>query len=402
MAGTVVVGAGLAAAHVVATLREHGYADPVTLVGEEADRPYERPPLSKAYLQGSSARDEVFVHAEGWYADHGVDTRFGTAATAVDRDARTVDLADGSVLAYDHLVLATGSSPRTLDVPGAGLDGVHTLRRLGDSDVLREELAARSRLVVVGGGWIGLEVAAAARLAGLDVTVLEHAEQPLLRVLGPELGAFFADLHREHGVDVRTGVGVEGYEGSAGRVTGVRVGGGVLPADVVLVGVGAAPNIGLATRAGLATDPAGGVAVDEHLRTADPAVLAAGDVAQAYNTALGHSLRVEHWDNAIRQGALAARTILGQDAVHDWQPYFYTDQYDLGMEYVGYAGSDDSVVVRGDRGTRELVAFWLRDGRVRAAMNVNVWDVNDQLRALVGRRIEPARLADGDVPLDAL
>lgn len=402
MAGTVVVGAGLAAAHVVATLREQGYAEPVTLVGDEVDRPYERPPLSKSYLQGASPRDQVFVHEADWYADHGIETRFGAAVTAVDRAARTVQLADGTALAYDHLVLATGSSPRTLDVPGAGLAGVHTLRRLADSDALREELATRSRLVVAGGGWIGLEVAAAARLAGLDVTVLEYAAQPLLRVLGPELGAFFADLHREHGVDLRTGVGVEAFEGSAGRVTGVRAAGEVVPADVVLVGVGAAPNVGLAARAGLATDPAGGIPVDEHLRTADPAVLAAGDVAQAHNTALGHSLRVEHWDNAIRQGALAARSILGQDAVHDWQPYFYTDQYDLGMEYVGYADSDDSVVIRGDRGTREIVAFWLRDGCVRAAMNVNVWDVNDQLRALVGRHIEPARLADEDVPLDAL
>lgn len=402
MAGTVVVGAGLAAAHVVATLREQGYAEPVTLVGDEVDRPYERPPLSKSYLQGASPREEVFVHTAGWYADHGVETRFGTAATAVDRSARTVALADGTTLGYDHLVIATGSSPRTLDVPGAGLDGVHTLRRLADSDVLRAELAARSRLVVAGGGWIGLEVAAAARLAGLEVTVLEYAAQPLLRVLGPELGAFFADLHRERGVDVRTGVGVEAFEGSAGRVTGVRVGGEVVPADVVLVGVGAAPNVGLAVAAGLAADAAAGIAVDEHLRTADPSVLAAGDVAHAHNTALGHSLRVEHWDNAIRQGGLAARTILGQDAVHDWQPYFYTDQYDLGMEYVGYADADDSVVVRGDKASRELIAFWLRDGRVRAAMNVNVWDVNDQLRALVGRRIEPARLSSEDVALDAL
>ena len=402
MAGTVVVGAGLAAAHVVATLRELGYAEPVTLVGEEIDRPYERPPLSKAYLQGTTPREEVFVHPDGWYADHGIETRFGTAATQVDRGARTVALTDGTALAYDHLVIATGSSPRTLDVPGAGLGGVHTLRRLGDSDALRDELAARSRLVVAGGGWIGLEVAAAARLAGLQVTVLEYAAQPLLRVLGPELGAFFADLHREHGVDVRTGVGVEGFEGSAGRVTGVRVGGEVVPADLVLVGVGAAPNIGLAAASGLAADPARGVTVDERLRTADPAVLAAGDVAYAYNTALGHSLRVEHWDNAIRQGALAARSILGQDAVHDWQPYFYTDQYDLGMEYVGHADADDSVVLRGDLRAREVIAFWLRDGRVRAAMNVNVWDVNEQLRALVGRQIEPARLAAQDVPLDAL
>ena len=297
MAGTVVVGAGLAAAHVVATLREAGYADPVTLVGEEVDRPYERPPLSKAYLQGSAPRDDVFVHADGWYADHGVETRFGTAATAVDRAARTVALADGTTLGYDHLVIATGSSPRTLDVPGAGLDGVHTLRRLGDSDVLRDELATRSRLVVAGGGWIGLEVAAAARLAGLDVTVLEYAAQPLLRVLGPELGAFFADLHREHGVDVRTGVGVEAFEGSAGRVTGVRVGGEVVPADVVLVGVGAAPNIGLAARG----RPRGGPRRRHHRRRA-PA-----DRRSRGARGGGRRPRVQH-----RARAQPARRALGQ------------------------------------------------------------------------------------------
>jgi len=401
MAGTVVVGAGLAAAHVVATLREEGDDRPITLVGDEPDRPYERPPLSKGYLHGDTARDEVFVHAPGWYAEHGVETRFATTATAVDRAARTVTLSDGDVLGYDHLVLATGSSPRTVDVPGADLDGVRTLRRLPDSDALRDDLAARARLVIVGGGWIGLEVAAAARSAGCEVTVLEYAAQPLLRVLGPQLAAYFAALHRAHGVDLRTGVGVQGFEGADGRVTGVRVGGALVPADVVLVGVGAAPNVGLAVAAGLAAD-ARGIAVDEHLRTADPAVLAAGDVALAHNTALGHSLRVEHWDNAIRQGSLAARSILGQDAVHDWQPYFYTDQYDLGMEYVGYADADDAVVVRGDPAGTELIVFWLRDGAVRAAMNVNVWDVNDQLRALVGRRIDAALLADETVPLGEL
>ncbi|WP_028049182.1 NAD(P)/FAD-dependent oxidoreductase [Cellulomonas sp. URHD0024] len=401
MAGTVVIGAGLAAAHVVSTLREEGDDRPVTLVGDEIDRPYERPPLSKGYLQGTAERDSVFVHSPDWYADHDVTTRFGTTATLVDRAARTVALSDGTELGYDHLVLATGSSPRFLDIPGARLAGVHTLRRLADSDELRDELAHRQRLVVVGGGWIGLEVTAAARLAGLEVTVLEYAALPLLRVLGPELATHFAELHRAHGVDLRTGVGVDGFDGSAGRVTGVRVGGEVVPADVVLVGVGAAPNVALANAAGLAAD-ARGVLVDAQLRTADPAVLAAGDVANAHNTALGHSLRVEHWDNAIRQGALAARSILGRPDVYDWQPYFYTDQYDLGMEYVGYADADDPVVIRGDRAGGEFVAFWLRDGRVRAAMNVNVWDVNDQLRALVGREIDPSRLADESVPLEEL
>ncbi len=401
MSGTVVVGAGLAAAHVVQTLRDEGDTGPITLVGEEPDRPYERPPLSKGYLQGASPRGDVFVHDVGWYDDHDVTTRFGTVAVALDRAARTVTLSDGDTLSYDHVVLATGSRPRTLDVPGARLDGVRTLRTLADSDALRADLVAGRRLVVVGGGWIGLEVAAAARLAGLDVTVLEYAAQPLLRVLGPQVAAFFADLHRRHGVDLRTGVGVEGFEGTSGRVIGVRAGGTVIPADLVLVGVGAAPNVALARTAGLAADDRG-VAVDEHLRTADPAVLAAGDVALAHHATLGHALRVEHWDNAIRQGDLAARSVLGRPDVYDWQPYFYTDQYDLGMEYVGHADSDDEVVVRGDLAGGEVVVFWLRDGRVRAAMNVNVWDVNDQLRALVGRTIEHGRLADPAIPLEEL
>lgn len=401
MSGTVVVGAALAAAHVVATLREEGDDRPITLVGDEPNRPYERPPLSKGYLQGTTPRDEVFVHEPGWYAENDVTTFFGTAALHLDRDRREVTLSGGGSLRYDHLVLATGSSPRTLDVPGADLDGIHTLRRLPDSDVLRDVLATPQRLVVVGGGWIGLEVAAAARQAGLDVTVLVRAEQPLLRVLGPQLAGMFAALHREHGVDLRTGVGVEGFAGTGGQVTGVRVGGELVPADVVLVGVGAGPNVALASAAGLATD-SHGIAVDERLRTADPAVLAAGDVANAHSTALGRRVRVDHWDNAIRQGALAARSILGRPDTYDWQPYFFTDQYDLGMEYVGHADADDPVVVRGDVASRELIAFWLRDGRVRAAMNVNVWDVNDQLRALVGREVDPARLADAHVPLAEL
>ena len=314
MAGTVVVGAGLAAAHVVATLRADGVRRPGGPRRGGA-RPTVRAPaaVQGRTSRGRRPRDDVFVHEPGWYADHDVDhpVRHGRDRRSTGQRARWA-LADGSALGYDHLVLATGSSPRTLDVPGSELDGVHTLRRLGDSDVLRDELAARSRLVVVGGGWIGLEVAAAAR------TRRARRHRPRVRRAAAAAGArprAGCVLRRPctgtHGVDVRTGVGVEGFEGSAGRVTGVRAGGELVPADVVLVGVGAAPNVGLAVRAGLAAHAAGGIAVDEHLRTADPAVLAAGDVANAYNTALGHRLRVEHWDNAIRQGALAARSILG-------------------------------------------------------------------------------------------
>lgn len=399
--GVVVVGGGLAGAKVVQTLREEGYAGAVTLVGEEADRPYERPPLSKEYLQGRKPIEKAFVHPEGWYAEHGVDLRLGQPVVAIDRQGRELTLAAGERIPYAHLVLATGAAPRTLPLPGADLRGVHTLRRIADSDALRKAFAQDGHLVVIGGGWIGLEVAAAARLAGLDVTVLEAGPQPLLRVLGEQMAVYFADLHRRNGVHLRTGAAVTRIVGEDGRVTGVEVDGRVLPADVVVVGVGAAPVAALAEDAGLEVD--NGILVDARLRTADPAVLAVGDVANATNTALGRRVRVEHWDNARRQGKLAAKVIVGRPDSYDWQPYFYTDQFDLGMEYVGLGSAEDGVVVRGDTESGEFIAFWRdRDGRVTAAMNVNTWDVNDDLRAVVGRRVEAARLTDPDTALSEL
>jgi 3-phenylpropionate/trans-cinnamate dioxygenase ferredoxin reductase subunit len=398
--GCVVVGAGLAAAHVVGTLREEGYDRPVTLVGNEGQRPYERPPLSKGYLQGKSEAEEAFVHDEAWYADHDVETRLDDPAASLDRDAHEVLLASGRRLPYAHVVLATGARPRVPDLPGADLDGVRYLRTFPDSNALRDGLGRDRRWVVVGGGWIGLEVAAAAREAGRDVTVLEQAELPLRNVLGEQMGGHFARLHRDHGVDLRTGVTVRGIEQSGGAVTGVRTDDEVLPADLVLMAVGVVPNAELAADAGLAVD--NGVVVDERLRTEDPAVLAAGDVANALNTTLGARLRVEHWDNAIRQGRLAAWTVLGRDEAYDWQPYFFTDQYDLGMEYVGRGGPDDDVVVRGDLAGGEFVAFWVADGTVTAAMNVNIWDVSDDLRAVLGRSVPAERLRDTGVPLSEL
>jgi 3-phenylpropionate/trans-cinnamate dioxygenase ferredoxin reductase subunit len=398
--GCVVVGAGLASANVVQTLREDGYDRPVTLVGNEGERPYERPPLSKSYLQGSTEAAEAYVHDEQWYADHDVDLRLDDAAVSLDRQGAAVVLASGERLPYAHAVLATGARPRVPGLPGADLDGVRYLRTLRDSTALRDRLGQDGRWVVVGGGWIGLEVAAAARQAGRDVTVLEQAQLPLLGVLGEAVGRHFADLHRSHGVDLRTGVSVTGIEGSGGTVTGVRTDEGTIAADLVLVAVGVVPNADLATAAGLAVD--NGVLVDQRLRTEDPAVLAAGDLANAVNTSLGDRLRVEHWDNAIRQGRLAARSVLGREDAYDWQPYFYTDQFDLGMEYVGRNGRDDEVVVRGDQDRGEFIAFWTADGVVTAAMNVNIWDVNDDLRAVVGRSVPAERLRDPDVALGEL
>ncbi|HET7683769.1 MAG TPA: FAD-dependent oxidoreductase [Marmoricola sp.] len=393
--GLVVVGAGLAAANVVTTIREAGDSRPITLVGDEGERPYERPALSKEVLLGKAEADSVYVHDEQWYADQRVDTHLDDAAVGFDPVNRTVRLQSGESLHYADLVLATGARPRMLPLDGIGLAGVHTLRRIADSLALRSAFTEGTRVVVIGAGWIGLEVAAAARQSGADVTVLEYAEVPLRAAMGDQLGSYFADLHRRNGVDLRLGIGVEGIEGD-GSVTGVRAGGEVFPADLVVVGVGAVPNTELAEHAGLAVD--NGIVVDAQLR-AQEGVYAVGDVANAFNTALDTRLRVEHWDNAIKQGKLAGRVLLGEEASYDWLPYFYTDQFDLGMEYVGRGSADDDVVIRGSLDSGEFIAFWLRDGVVTAGMNVNVWDVNKDLRALVGSRVAPQRLADESVAL---
>jgi 3-phenylpropionate/trans-cinnamate dioxygenase ferredoxin reductase subunit len=403
----VIVGASLAGAIAAQVLREEGFGGRIALVGAEPDRPYERPPLSKGYLLGTSPREEVFVHPAGWYAEHDVDLRLGTRVSSLDRTNRQVVLGDGEVLGYDRLLLATGSEPRRLEVPGAELDGVIYLRTLEDSDRIRAALTTASHVVIIGAGWIGLETAAAVRAAGLDVTVLEAAELPLLRVLGPEVARVFAGLHHEHGVDLRFGVQITRLVGPAegGSVTGVELGDGiVVPADLVLVGVGIVPAVGLAAAAGL--EVANGVRVDAQLRTADPAIFAAGDVANADHPTLHRPIRVEHWENARRQGALAARSMLGQDVVFDRLPYFFSDQYDVGMEYVGYVapGEYDEVVLRGDVAGRAFQAFWLAGGRVLAGMNVNVWDVVPDVEALIarGREVDAGRLADPTVPLAAI
>lgn len=393
-AGVVVVGGGLTGATVATTLRDEGYDGPVTIVGAEAHAPYERPLLSKGYLLGDKLREDAFVHPREWYPEHDVELRTRATVTALERDTRpdgaagAVVLDDGTRLPYDHVVLATGARPRRLRVPGADLPGVRYLRRLEDADRLLAAFGERPRVAVVGGGWIGLETAAAARAAGLDVTVLEAGPVPLSRVLGPQMAEVFARLHREHGVDLRTGVQVTALEADVhGRVGGVRLAdGSFVPAGLVVVGVGVEPEVGLAEAAGL--EVRDGVVVDEHLQTADPRVLAAGDVALARRPALGRHLRVEHWANAGRHGALAAHTILGTGATDDRLPYFFTDQYDLGMEYVGHAeptgeGVAAEVVVRGDLAAREFIAFWVRDGRVVAGMNVNVWDVTEDIEALI-------------------
>jgi 3-phenylpropionate/trans-cinnamate dioxygenase ferredoxin reductase subunit len=400
-----IVGASLAGAKAAETLRAEGFTGRVILLGEEPELPYERPPLSKGYLLGTEDRDKAFVHERAWYDEQGIELRPGLRAESLDPAGHTVTVATGEQLAYDKLLLATGSVVRRLQVPGAELDGVHYLRRVEQADTLRDLLVEGARLVVIGAGWIGLEVTAAARTHGATVTLVESAALPLHRVLGDEAAQVFADLHAAHGVDLRMSTGVREITGSGGRVASVTLDDGTsVPADAVIVGVGITPAVDLARAAGLAVD--NGVVVDAALRTSDPDVYAAGDVANAYNPLLNRHIRVEHWANALNGGPAAARSMLGQEVVYDRVPYFFSDQYDLGMEYSGYAepGSYDQVVFRGDVSRREFVAFWLSGGRVLAGMNVNVWDVTDDIQQLVrsGTPVDPDRLADPAVPLTDL
>ncbi|MFG1975271.1 NAD(P)/FAD-dependent oxidoreductase [Nonomuraea fuscirosea] len=400
-----IAGASLAGAKAAQTLREEGFQGRIVLVGAESERPYERPPLSKGYLLGATGRDEIYVHPQPWYGEHQIDLRLGTTVTAIDPARHEVSLSDGSRIGYAKLLLATGSSPRRLQLPGGDLDGVLYLRRIEDSDRLKAALQSASRVAIIGAGWIGLETAAAARAAGAEVTVLESAPLPLLRVLGREAAEVFAGLHREHGVDLRCGVQVAGILGRGGQAVGVRLADGSrIDADAVIAGIGITPNVELALAAGLEVD--NGVRVDEHLRTSDADIYAAGDVANAFHPVLGRHIRVEHWANALHQPQVAAKAMLGQDAAYDRLPYFFTDQYDLGMEYSGYVEPDgyDEVIFRGDVEARQFIAFWLRGGRVLAGMNVNIWDVNDAIQDLVraGDRVDTGALGDAETPLGSL
>lgn len=398
----VIAGAGLAGASAAETLRAEGHDGRIVLIGREPERPYERPGLSKDYMQGKADRDALFVHPADFYAAHDIDLRTGAEIVALDPGAHEVTLADGERLRFGRLLLATGASPRRLDVPGADLEGVHVLRDLADADAIRAAAARAGRVVVVGAGWIGCEVAASLRVLGREVTVVEPAPVPLAHVLGREMGQVFAGLHRDHGVDLRLGTGVAAVEGHRRAERVVTDDGRRIDADLVVVGVGAVPATALAAGAGL--EVARGVRVDAHLRTGAPDVFAAGDVAEADHPLFGRPLQVEHWANARNQAAAAARSMLGSGDAYDRVPYFFTDQYDLGMEYSGYAGDADRLVVRGDPATREFIAFWLAGDRVVAGMNVNVWDVVDDIQRLIRAAgpVDASALADPDVPLERI
>jgi 3-phenylpropionate/trans-cinnamate dioxygenase ferredoxin reductase subunit len=397
-----IVGGGLAGAKAAEGARAAGFEGRVLLVGDEQEPPYERPPLSKAVLRGEEPPEATRVHDDGFYRSNAVELRTGRTVLALDLDARRARLDDGEDVPFTAAILATGSEPRRLDVPGADLDGVHYLRAVGDAVRLRDAIRGAGRVAVIGGGWIGSEVAASARQMGAEVVLIDRGPAPLHRVLGDELSEVFRRLHADHGVTLRRRSQVAELRGQ-GRVEHVVLrDGGVEPADLVVVGIGVTPRVELAASAAVKVDD--GVVVDEYLRSSAPSLYAAGDVASAWHPRYERHLRVEHWANALNQGLAAGARAVGGGAAYARLPYFFSDQYDLGLEYVGHHEPGDAVVVRGDIAGRTFIAFWHRHGLVTAAMHVNVWDVVEDLQGIVaaGRPVDPARLADPAVALGEL
>jgi 3-phenylpropionate/trans-cinnamate dioxygenase ferredoxin reductase subunit len=401
----VIVGGGLAGANATEALRDKGFDGQIVFFAEEEQLPYERPPLSKEFLAGKSSLGDFTVHDSGWYRDHDIDLRLGARVAALDPSGHSVTLPDGTAVGYDKLLLATGSRSRRLPIPGSDAAGVHYLRTFEDASALDSALRDGSSLAVIGAGWIGLEVAAGAHQRGANVTVVEAAKLPLMAALGEEVGTVFAALHRDHGVDLRLGAQVGEITTADGKATGLKLANGsTISSDAVLVAVGAQPNIELAQGAGLSMSD-GGVAVDASLRTSDPDIYAVGDIAAADHPLLGARIRTEHWANALKQPAVAVAGMLGTPTQYTELPYFFTDQFDLGMEYAGYAPTYERVVFRGDVDRREFVAFWLDDGdRVLAGMNVNIWDVLDDVKNLIRSKtpVDPGRLTDPDKTLSEL
>jgi 3-phenylpropionate/trans-cinnamate dioxygenase ferredoxin reductase component len=373
----VIVGAGLAGAKAAETLRAEGFDGRLLLLGEEPERPYDRPPLSKGYLRGEADRDSLYLHQERFYATHDIELHTSTPVRSIDPAHRHVELASGERIGYQRLLLATGAAPRRLPLPGAGLDGVHYLRSRRDADSLVAAATRATHVVVVGTGWIGSEAAASLRQLGREVTLVGPDAAPLARVLGPEIGR----VYRVGAVITDDGRSIEG--------------------DLVLVGAGAVPRTDLAEAAGLPVQ--NGVLVNEQLEAVGAAgVYAAGDVAAAWHPRYQRHLRVEHWANAFHQGPAAARSMLGIPTSYERLPYFFSDHYDLSIQHAGLATAWDRVVVRGDPATHAFLAFWLKDQRVIAGMHANTWDAIEPIQALIGdgRPVDPVRLADPDIPLD--
>jgi 3-phenylpropionate/trans-cinnamate dioxygenase ferredoxin reductase subunit len=396
----VILGAGLCGGAAAQTLRDEGFDGRVILIGDEPHLPYERPPLSKEYLRGEQERDRLFVHPETWYSEQEIDVRLGIRATAIDLAERTIVLTDGDRLSYDSLLMATGGRPRRLG--GEPSERVLYLRTVEDADRIRERLSPGGRLVVVGAGFIGAEVAASARTLGVDVTVLEMLDVPLAKVLGNDLGNVYAAIHRDHGVDLRTGEGVESVEDRGDSVLVRTTKGDTVEGDAVVVGVGILPNAELADAAGL--ELTNGIAVDEYCKTSRDGVFAAGDVADHFHPVFGRRIRVEHFDNALKHGAHAARNMIGREEAFDDPHWFWSDQYDYNLQYGGFAAEWDDIVIRGSLAERNFAAFFLKDGVLLAALGLNRGrDVRRAMKLIAAcARPDRQKLQDEDVDLRTL
>jgi 3-phenylpropionate/trans-cinnamate dioxygenase ferredoxin reductase subunit len=397
-----VIGASLAGGRAVETLRGEGFDGRVVLIGDEPDRPYERPPLSKEVLRSEEPPDSAFLREESWYTEHDVELRLGVRVTTLETSQSTLTLSDGDTLGYDACLIATGGRPRTLDVAGADLDGVHYLRTLHDATSLATELSRKPRVVVVGAGFIGAEVAASARTIGCDVTMLEVLEVPLARVLGEDLGRAYAHLHRDHGVDLALREGVERFEGSRRVESVIGSSGTRYAADLVVVGVGIVPNVELAAEAGIACD--NGVVVDERCQTSADNVFAAGDVANRPDVYSGGRIRVEHFQNAQNQGAAAGHAMLGGGEPFQEVPWFWSDQYEVNLQMLGHPRPGADRVVRGRFEDQDFTALYLQGGVVNAAITMNRGKDIAAARRLIERRVavDAARIADESVALREL
>ncbi|MCH9036659.1 MAG: FAD-dependent oxidoreductase [Chloroflexi bacterium] len=398
----VIVGANLAGGSAAETLRREGFDGLIHLIGREPDRPYDRPPLSKEYLRGEKEREKLFFKPPEFYDEQEIGLRLGTGVTRLDPAGQTVELDTGETLRYDKLLLATGGRIRKLNVPGTDLEEVYYLRTIGNSQRLAESINRSRKAVVVGAGFIGSEVAASLRMKGLDVTLLEIEPVPLRHVLGDELGEIYAGIHRGHGVDLRLSEGIAEIQGHRRAERVITSSGASIDCDLVVIGVGVAPQTRLVDGTGIEVD--NGILVDEYCRTSLPNIFAAGDVASWWHPGLGQRLRVEHWDNALNQGAAAARSMLGRQEPYAPLLYFWSDQYDLNIQYLGHAVKWDHIVYRGDPQEQKFTAFFMDDGLVLAALVVNRFKDLRPTRTLIGQkvRVDEKQLADESTDLKQL
>ena len=399
MSGIVIIGAGQAAGQAAASLRQGKYEGSITILGNETQPPYQRPPLSKQYLSGELGMDRVMVRPEKFYADQDIALHTGTRVESVDRSAKTVTTSSGDSYEYDKLLIATGSRPRILTIPGSDLSGIHYLRTIDDVDSIREAMQTAKKICIVGGGYIGLEVAAVAVTSGLQVTVLEMEDRILQRVTTPEMSEYYHELHAGRGVNIRVNTGVSGFQGED-HVSTVLCGDEKMDADLVIVGIGIIPNIELAEAAGL--DCNNGITADDHCRTSDPHIYAAGDCTNHPNPIMGRRLRLESVPNAMEQARVSASNMLGADKVYASIPWFWSDQYDLKLQMVGFSADGDTSVQRGDKATNQFAVFYLKDGKVVSVDAVNSPREFMVCKQLYGKAVDPAALSDTNVELKTL